>query len=260
MVNDSHRFPSFGLAGRRALVTGATKGIGRHAALSLAYAGADLFVTGRNEDELESVVAEIRALGRHAGAMTAELTDMEAVRALGETALREMGVIEILVNNAGIARIEPFLETTVDAWDETLDVNLRAPYFLSQVIAREMVRSGRGGKIINMASQAALVALAGHGAYCAAKAGMLLMTKVMALELGPYNIQVNAICPTVILTPMGEQVWGNPARGDSMKAKIPLGRFGYPADVSGAVVFLASQASDMITGSEIVIDGGYTAI
>jgi len=259
-VNSSNHYPSFDLSGKRALVTGATKGIGRHVALSLAHAGADLFLAGRNADELVELAAEVRAIGRRAETAQAELAEVDAARQLGAAALETMGGIDVLVNNAGIARIEPFLEATLEAWDETLDVNLRAPFFLTQVVARAMIAAGRGGKIINMASQAGLVALEGHGAYCASKAGLLLATKVMALELGPYNIQVNAICPTVILTPMGQQVWGDPAKRDPMLAKIPLGKFGVPGDVSGAVVFLASNAANMITGTEIVIDGGYTAI
>jgi NAD(P)-dependent dehydrogenase (short-subunit alcohol dehydrogenase family) len=254
------QFPSFDLTGRRVLITGATKGIGRHAALSLANAGADLFLSGRDQSELRSLADEVRALGRRAETLAAELADVAQAEQLGRAALEALGGIDVLINNAGIARIEPFFETSVENWDATLDVNLRAPFFLSKVVGKAMAEAGRGGKIINVASQAALVALEGHGAYCASKAGMLLMTKVMALELGPYNIQVNAICPTVILTPMGEQVWGDPAKGDPMKAKIPLGKFGYPVDVSGAIIFLASPASDMITGSEVVIDGGYTAI
>ncbi len=259
-ANSSDHYPSFDLSGKRALVTGATKGIGRHAALSLAHAGADLFLAGRDADELAALAGEVRALGQRAETAQAELAEVAAVRRLGAGAVETMGGIDVLVNNAGIARIEPFRETTVEAWDETLAVNLRAPFFLAQVVARAMIAAGRGGKIINMASQAGLVALEGHGAYGASKAGLLLATKVMALELGRYNIQVNAICPTVILTPMGQQVWGDPAKRDPMLAKIPLGKFGVPRDVSGAVVFLASDASNMITGTEIVIDGGYTAI
>jgi len=256
----SVRYPTFNLSGRRALVTGATKGIGRHAALSLAHAGADLFLSGRDTRELAEVAVEVRALGRRAEAAPADLADVEAVQRLGAAAIDAMGGIDILVNNAGISSPEPFLETTVEAWDATLDVNLRAPYFLAQVVARAMVAAGRGGKIINISSLSGLVAIADHGAYCASKGGLLLATKVMALELGRHNIQVNAICPTVILTPMGERVWSPPEKRDPMLAKIPLGRFGVPYDVSGAIVFLASDASNMITVSEIVIDGGYSAI
>lgn len=254
------QFPSFDLSGKRVLVTGASKGIGRHAALSLAHAGADVFLSARNQAELDMLAQELRALGRRAETFAAELADLEQIQRLSEAALAAMGGIDVLVNNAGIARIEPFFEVSPAAWDETMDVNLRAPLFLAQSIARHMVARGQGGKIINIASQAALVGLEGHAAYCASKSGLVLLTKVMALELGRYNIQVNTVCPTVILTPMGEQVWGDPAKGDPMKAKIPLGKFGYPVDVSGTIIFLASNASAMITGTEIVIDGGYTAI
>src|SRR5919206_4093618 len=147
-ANSSDHYPSFDLSGKRALVTGATKGIGRHAALSLAHPGADLFLAGRDADELAELAAEVRAMGQRAETAQAELAEVAAARRLGTVALETMGGIDVLVNNAGIARIEPFLETTVDAWDETLAVNLRAPFFLAQVVARAIVAVGRGGKMI----------------------------------------------------------------------------------------------------------------
>ncbi len=253
-------FPSFDLTGKRALVTGATKGMGHHAALSLANAGADVFVTGRDRAELAETEAAIKSMGRRVASAPADLADPDAVERLGAQALEAMGGLDVLVNNAGVAHIEPFTETSLSAWDDTLSVNLRAPYFLAKVVARSMVEAGSGGSIINISSQSGITALEGHGAYCASKAGLQLATKVMALELGPQNIRVNSICPTVILTPMAEQVWGDPAKGDPMRAKIPLGRFGHPPDVSAAIVFLASDAAHMISGTEIVIDGGYTAV
>src|ERR687885_2635747 len=171
-ANASDQYPSFDLSGKRALVTGATKGIGRHAALSLAHAGADLFLTGRDADELAGLAAEVRAMGRRAETAQADLAEVAAARRLGTAALETMGGIDVLVNNAGIARIEPFLDTTVDAWDETLDVNLRAPFFLAQIVARAMIAAGRGGKIINMASQACPLGPEGPGADGESEAGV----------------------------------------------------------------------------------------
>jgi 2-deoxy-D-gluconate 3-dehydrogenase len=189
----------------------------------------------------------------------ADLATPEGPRAAGERALEHFGTVDILVNNAGIARVLSLLETTAEVWDEVAAVNLRAPFLLAQTLAPRMIKQ-RSGKIINVSSNAGLVAVDKHAAYCASKGGLNMLTKVMALEWGPFNIQTNAIAPTVILTPMGEQVWGDPARGDPMRAKIPLGRFGQPIEVADLILFLASPASDLICGTTVVIDGGYTAI
>ena len=252
------QFPTFSLSGNIALVTGASRGIGQHAAVSLANAGADVVISGRDEAALADTASAIEGLGRRQWAIPADLADTASVVALGERALASAGGVDILVNNAGISFPESALDTTEAHWDSTLDVNLKAPLFLSRTVAPSMIARG-GGKVIMMASAAANTGLADHAAYCASKGGLLLLTQVLALEWAAQGINVNAICPTVILTPMGEQVWGDPAKSAPMLAKIPLGHFGYPVDVSGAVVFLASSASDMMTGSAITIDGGYCA-
>jgi NAD(P)-dependent dehydrogenase (short-subunit alcohol dehydrogenase family) len=252
--------PSFDLGGRRALVTGATKGIGRDAAVMLARAGADVFVTGRDAADLREVEDEVRAIGGRAGSAPAELGRPEHVEQLAARAHEAFGGIDVLVNNAALTYVEPFLETRWDHWDEILDVDLRAPVFLAREVARKMVADGRPGSIVNVSSVAGLAAIEGHTAYAAAKAGLLMATKTMALELAPANVRVNAICPTVILTPMGERVWGDPAKGDPMRVKIPLGRFGHPPDISHAILYLASDLSGMVTGTELVIDGGFTAV
>ena len=176
-----------------------------------------------------------------------------------EAALAAFGAVDILVNNAGIARVAPILESPLADWEETIAVNLRAPYLLAQALAPKMIAQGTG-KIINVSSQAGVVALEGHAAYAASKGGLNILTKVMALEWGAHNIQVNAVAPTVILTPMGTRVWGDPAKAAPMLAKIPLRRFGQPVEVADLILFLASPASDLITGETILIDGGYTAI
>lgn len=253
-------FPSFDLAGKKALVTGATKGMGRHAAIALAHAGAEVFLSGRNEGELAECAEEVRALGQRAETQTAELADVDAVRRLGEAAIETMGGIDVLINNAGIALLEPVLDVTVEKWDAQLDVNLKAPFFLAQTVARDMVESGRGGKIINIASTAGLIGVPEHAAYCASKGGLLTLTKTLAFELGPHNIQVNAICPAIVMTPMGRQVWDHPGVREEALEKMPVGRFGKEVDVSAAVVYLASSASDWMSGSQLVVDGGLTAV
>jgi NAD(P)-dependent dehydrogenase (short-subunit alcohol dehydrogenase family) len=252
--------PSFGLAGKRALVTGATKGMGRDAAVALADAGADLFLTGRDEGELAECAEEVRGLGRRAETMAADLADLDAVRSLGATAIEALGGIDVLVNNAGVAELEPVLEVTEEKWDHQLDVNLKAPFFLTQAVARSMVEAGTGGKVINIASTAGLIGVPDHSAYCASKGGLLTLTKTLAFELGPHGIQVNAICPAIVMTPMGRQVWDHPGIREEALAKFPAGRFGEELDISAAIVYLASSASDWMTGSQLVIDGGLTAV
>jgi 2-deoxy-D-gluconate 3-dehydrogenase len=251
-------FPSFSLAGKTALVTGASRGIGEHAALSLAHFGADVVLTGRDRQALDGVAEEVARLGRRQWVLEADVADTGAAIAMAREAVRLTGGVDILVNNAGLSHPESALDTREDHWDETLDVNLKAPLFISQQVAPRMVERG-GGKVIMISSAAGLTGLTEHAAYCASKGGLIQLTRVLALEWAQHNICVNAICPTVILTPMGEQVWGDPAKADPMKAKIPLGKFGYPVDVSGAIIYLASPASDMVTGAVLPIDGGFTA-
>ena len=252
------QFPDFSLRDKTALVTGASRGIGEHAALSLARAGAGVVLTGRDREALDGVAAQVEEMGREQWVLEADLSDTAAAVDMAREAVRLTGGIDILLNNAGLSHPEPAIVTRQDHWDETLAVNLKAPLFISREVAPSMVERG-GGKIIMLASAAALTGLADHAAYCASKGGLVQLTRVLALEWAPHGIRVNAICPTVILTPMGEQVWGDPSNSEPMLAKIPLGKFGYPVDVSGAVIYLACSASDMVTGSVITIDGGYTA-
>lgn len=249
----------FSLPGKRALVTGGSKGIGAVVARVLAQAGADVAIVGRDQAGLEETAAQVRAAGRTCHMITADMGSAEETARAGREALAHFGTIDILVNNAGISRVAPLLELSVEDWDETQAVNLRAPFVMTQVIAPGMVAQ-RSGKIINISSQAAAVAVFEHAAYCASKGGLNMLTKVAAVELGQYNIQCNAVCPTVILTPMGTRVWGAPAKAAPMLARIPLGRFGLPQEVADLVLFLAAPASNMITGQAIFLDGGYTAL
>lgn len=249
----------FSIEGKTAMVTGGSKGIGAEVAAVLAEAGANVAIVGRNQAGLAETKAAVEARGKECLAIEADFNTVEGPRQAGESALAHFGTVDILVNNAGIALIHNLAELPVEDWDKTLAVNLRAPFILAQTLVPKMMAQ-KSGKIINVSSQAGVVALDGHAAYAASKGGLNMLTKVMAAEWGPYNIQSNAIAPTVILTPMGEQVWGDPAKGDPMKAKIPLGRFGRPVEVADLVLFLASSASDLICGEVILIDGGYTAI
>ena len=249
----------FELLGKRALVTGATKGIGLEACKVLADAGADIAAVGRDAQGLKEVKAAVEAMGRRCITITAEMATVEGPVKAAREALSAFGTIDILVNNAGIALVDMLLDATVEDWDTTMAVNLRAPFLLAREVAPGMIAQ-RAGKIINVSSQAGVIGLDAHGAYCASKGGLNTLTKVMTSEWAKHNIQINTVCPTVILTPLGEKVWGQPEKGDPMKAKIPAGRFGQPVEVADAILFLASSASDMICGHDLLIDGGYTAL
>jgi NAD(P)-dependent dehydrogenase (short-subunit alcohol dehydrogenase family) len=248
----------FGLEGKTALVTGATKGIGIEACKVLADAGADIAAVGRDAEGLKEVKAAVEAMGRRCVAISADMASADGPVKAADEALKAFG-IDILVNNAGIALIEPLLDAKVADWDQTMAVNLRAPWLLAKTLAPAMIRQKRG-KIINISSQAGVVGLEAHGAYAASKGGLNMLTKVMCVEWAKHNIQINSVCPTVILTPMGEQVWGRPEKGDPMKAKIPAARFGKPVEVADMILYLASSASDLVNGQDILIDGGYTAV
>ncbi len=249
----------FSLAGKRALVTGATKGIGLETCKVLADAGADIAAVGRDVQGLKEVAAAIAKAGRKCVSIQADMAKIEDIARTAKEGIAGLGQIDILVNNAGIALIDPLLKATAEDWDMTMAVNLRAPFLLAREVVPGMIKR-KQGKIINISSQAGVVGLEGHGAYAASKGGLNMLTKVMTVEWAMHNIQVNSVCPTVILTPMGEQVWGQPEKGDPMKAKIPAARFGKPIEVADLVLFLASSASDLINGQDILIDGGYTAV
>jgi len=236
--------------GKRALVTGAGKGIGREIAILLAKCGAQVTAVSRTEGDLETLREEINCQ-----ILVADLSDASAA----QNAARDAGAIDLLVNNAGISVPQTLLETSPDAFDSTMAINVRAPLLISQVIAAGMISRGQGGAIVNVSSQASQVALADHAAYCASKGALDQLTRVMALELGPHQIRVNAVNPTVTLTPMGEMAWGDPAKSAPMLAKIPLGRFALPRDVAHAVAYLLSDNADMIHGALLPIDGGFLA-
>jgi NAD(P)-dependent dehydrogenase (short-subunit alcohol dehydrogenase family) len=247
-----------GLAGKRALVTGATKGIGFEAAQVLADAGADIVAVGRDKEGLAEIAGLVKTAGRKCVAVEADMATIDGPQKAAQQALYEFGTIDILVNNAGVALNEPLLDITMKNWDTTINVNLRAPFLLAQALAPNMIKQ-KSGKIINVSSQSGIMALADHGSYGASKGGLNMLTRVMCIEWAKHNIQCNTVCPTVILTPMGEMVWGKPEKGDPMKAKIPAGRFGKTTEVADLILFLSSPASDLINGQDLLIDGGFTA-
>jgi NAD(P)-dependent dehydrogenase (short-subunit alcohol dehydrogenase family) len=249
----------FSLANQRALVTGASRGLGAEIAAVFADAGADLVITGRDVAGLEATRQVVVSKGRRCLSVAADLATVEGPRLAGSRALEFFGTVDILVNNAGLVFVEDLLDTTLEHWEETQRVNLRAPFLLAQTVVPKMIDQGRG-KVINISSLAGELAPLGHAAYSASKAGLNLLTQTMAAEWGRFNIQANAVAPTVILTEMGQQVWGDPTKGNSMKARIPAGRFGEPIEVADLVLFLASSASNFIGGQVIRLDGGFSAV
>jgi NAD(P)-dependent dehydrogenase (short-subunit alcohol dehydrogenase family) len=248
----------FSLEGKRILVTGATKGIGLETCKVLADAGADIAAVGRDEKGLAEVTAAVIELGRRCVPIAADLATVEGPKHAAAEALKAFGTIDVLVNNAGVTTVKSIIATPVEDWEWVNNVNLRAPFLLAQALAPNMIKQN-SGKIINVSSQSGVVALKDHGAYGASKGGLNMLTKVMTIEWAKHNIQINTVCPTVILTPMGEMVWGDPSVGDPMKAKIPAGRFGKTTEVADLILFLSSSASDLINGQDILIDGGFTA-
>ncbi len=249
----------FSLAGRTALVTGASKGIGFEICRVFADAGADVVATARDSEGLQQVAAAVEAHGTTCHTYSCELADPQAISALCDQVRNEVGHIDILVNNAGIARVAPAQDLTIDDWDLTMAVNLRAPFLLAQQFAPAM-RERQWGKIINISSQAGVVALDDHLAYSASKAALNAMTRGLMVEWAKHNIQVNSICPTIILTEMGRQVWGQEEKGGPMLAKTPLGRFGETVEVADMALYLASSASGLVNGETLMIEGGFSAV
>jgi NAD(P)-dependent dehydrogenase (short-subunit alcohol dehydrogenase family) len=249
----------FDLTGRVALVTGGGRGLGRTLAIGLAEAGADVAVTGRSPDVLTAVVGEVEELGRNASAHTADVTAPAAIDSMVADVLDRHGAIDILINNAAIKIAQNVLDVTPDAWDDVLATNLRGPALVAQAVGRHMIERG-SGKIVNVASTYAVVAATGRASYAASKGGLLQLTRVMAVEWAPLGVNVNAVGPTAIETPMNEKFFADPDWRRRALEKIPAGRFCEPGDVVGTVVFLASAASDMIHGQLILVDGGLTVV
>ncbi len=248
---EAHAFAG-ALTGRTALVTGATRGIGRGIALALGKAGARVIVTGRGETNGQAVVEELRQYSG-GGFIAADLTDDRDVDSLIPAVLDQYGDLDILVNNAGIDADNPFLEHPLEDWRRVLKVNLEVPFRLSQAAARHLVAKKRG-VIINISSVYGTVSTAEAGSYAASKHGLNGLSKTMAIELASSGVRVNVVAPGLIKTDMTEDIWGAP--GFDIAARMPVGRIGVPEDVAGAVVFLASDAADFIHGHVLTVDGG----
>ena len=248
----------FSLAGRTALVTGASRGIGAKIAEVFADAGADIVVTARDADALEGVAETVRARGRTCLAESCDLADPEAVDAMAAAVLARTSV-DILVNNAGVAHVAPALELSLEEWDRTMAVNVRAPFQLARAVAPGMIERG-AGKIVNVSSQAGVIGLDDHAAYSASKAAMNALTRGLMSEWARHGIQVNAICPTVILTDMGRKVWGGEAKSAPFIAATPARRFGEEVEVADMALYLASSASNLVNGETLMLDGGFSAV
>jgi NAD(P)-dependent dehydrogenase (short-subunit alcohol dehydrogenase family) len=249
----------FSLTGRKALITGASKGIGAEIAAVFAEAGADIIALGRDAKDLAATAAAVRAHGRRCLTLTAEMASPTEPVTACEQALAEWGTIDILVNSAGIANVGPATRFTTEDWDRMMAVNLRAPFLTARTLAPAMIAQ-TWGKVINISSQTGVIALDDHAAYAASKGGLNALTKSLCAEWARYNVQVNAICPTVVMTPMGKKVWGEPEKGDPFRNATPARRFAEPVEVADAALYLASDASSMVNGALLMVEGGFTSV
>mgnify|MGYP001823728737 FL=1 len=247
--------PSFRLDGRSALVTGASSGIGLAAAVALAEAGAHVVMAARGLEKLEAAVSAVREKGHSAETRAMDIADIAAL----PRHLEEIGPLDVLVNSAGIARHTPAVETTLDDYDAVSDINVRGAYFLSVGAAKGMMAAGVKGSIINVTSQMGHIGGIDRAVYCGTKHAVEGFTKAMAIEFGPRGIRINTLAPTFIRTPLAEQTLASPERKAWVESKIKLGRIGEMEDIMGPVVFLASDASALVTGTSLLVDGGWTA-
>ncbi|AUQ48897.1 short-chain dehydrogenase/reductase [Phaeobacter inhibens] len=253
------RTPSFRLDGKRALVTGASSGIGRACAVALAEAGAHVTIAARRIEPLEALVAEMQAADMQAEVMVLDVADIAATQAGISERITQNGAFDILVNSAGLARHSPASDTGEDDFDAVIDLNIKGAYFLTQAVAKGLMAAGKPGSLINISSQMAKVGGLDRAVYSATKHAVEGFTKSMAIEWGKSGIRVNTICPTFIVTPLTQSTFDRPERRAWIESKIQLGRIGEVEDIMGGVVYLASDASSLITGTALMIDGGWTA-
>ena len=249
------------LTNKIAIITGARRGMGKTHAITLAKAGVKVVVADISEEDCQKVVDEIKEQGGQALSIKCDVTKKEEVEEMVRKTVEEFGKVDILVNNAGICQFKPFLELTEEEWDRTLDINLKGYFLCAQAAAKEMVKQ-KSGVIVNITSVAmgqVGIGMATIAHYCASKGGIVAMTEALAVELAPYNIRVNAVAPGMIETPMIDPVKQDPKQMEAMLTRVPMGRAGKPEEVSNLVLFLASEESSYMTGSTIVVDGGWLA-
>jgi glucose 1-dehydrogenase len=247
------------LEGRRALVTGASSGIGRAIALRLAHEGASVAVNYlSNPEAAEAVVKEITEAGVKGIAVQGDVSNEQQVDAMFARAVSEFGGLDILVNNAGMETEHPFLEMPLEAWRKVIDIDLTGAFLCAQRAARVMVESGAGGSIVNITSVHQIIPWGGFAHYCAAKAGLDMMSKTIALELATQKVRVNSVAPGAIATPINQHVWGSPEGLADLKRKIPTERIGQPEEIAKVVAFLCSDEASYMTGATLYVDGGMT--
>ncbi|GKU78155.1 SDR family NAD(P)-dependent oxidoreductase [Paenibacillus sp. L3-i20] len=250
--------PNFSIEGKVAIVTGASKGIGYGLAKAIAASGAKVAVTARNRDDLTALVDEISAEGGIASAYSLDVRDVIAIRSVFQQVVNDFGSLDILVNNAGFGEGMLAEDVTEQYWDDMLDTNLKGVFFCCQAAGRYMLEQGYG-KIVNISSQVSIVGIPEGVAYCASKGGVNQLTKVLALEWSSRGVNINAVGPTFIHTPGTAERLETPEFKANVLSRIPMGRIGTIDDVAGAVIYLASPASDLVTGTLLVVDGGWTA-
>jgi NAD(P)-dependent dehydrogenase (short-subunit alcohol dehydrogenase family) len=243
------------LYGKSAFVTGGSRGIGAYLAVALARAGANVAVAARAVESLRETCAQIVSLGRRAFAIEVEMTDVRSIQRAVETVEQSLGPIDILINNAGINIPRAATEVTEEQWDQILDVNLKGAFFCAQAVARGMI-ARQSGKIVNVSSASGLIPAHERAAYGSSKAGLIMLTRVLALEWAPHHITVNAVAPTFVETELAAQTLSRPGMREYWSTRVPLGRIATLADVAGAVLYLVSPAADFLTGTVIPVDGG----
>lgn len=240
-----------GFKGKKVMLTGAGKGIGRALAEMLVARGAHVYAMTRSADDVAALRRDLKI-----EAVQVDLSDVEATRIATRAGLP----CDLLINNAGTTELQPFLETTVEAFDHLIAVNTRAPMIVAQEYAKAQIARGASGAIVNVSSVASFIGIPDHAAYCASKAGLDGLTRVMAKELGPHGIRVNAVNPTVTLTPMAIKAWSDPAKAAGMLNRIPVGKFASPDDVAEVILFLLTDAAAMLTGLAMPVDGGFMSV
>jgi 2-deoxy-D-gluconate 3-dehydrogenase len=251
-------FPSFDLDGKVAIVTGASKGIGYDLARAIAHAGAKVIVTARDLDALNQLINIIQSEGGEAFALQLDISNITQINAVVTEVVQRFGRVDILVNNAGLGFNHDAVDVSEADWDDMMNVNLKGLFFMCQAVGKQMLAQ-KYGRIINMSSQAGQVGILRHAVYCATKGGVNQLTRVLALEWSPHNITVNAVAPTFIRTPGTAERLDTPAFAADVLSRLPIGHVGNTMDVAGAVIYLASAAAALVTGTILLVDGGWTA-